>query len=31
MQLDKKERQHKLEETFRSVRADYERILALVH
>ncbi|KAL6308026.1 histone acetyltransferase type B catalytic subunit [Sparassis latifolia] len=30
VQLDKKERQLKLEETFQSVRADYVRILALV-
>ncbi|OBZ75134.1 Histone acetyltransferase type B catalytic subunit [Grifola frondosa] len=31
MQLDKEERQQKLEETFRTVRADYLRILGLVH
>ncbi|KAH8100254.1 histone acetyltransferase type B [Cristinia sonorae] len=31
MQLDKEERQTKLEETFQSVRADYERILGTVH
>ncbi|KAH9939593.1 histone acetyltransferase type B catalytic subunit [Amylocystis lapponica] len=31
MQLDKQERQHKLEETFQGVRDDYRRILALVY
>lgn len=30
-QLDKEERQSKLEETFNTVRKDYERILTLVH
>lgn len=29
-QLDKKERQEKLEETFQSVKEDYHRILAMV-
>ena len=29
MQLDKQERQQKLEETFRSVCEDYRRILAM--
>lgn len=31
MQLEKPERQQKLEETFQSVCKDYRRILALVH
>lgn len=31
MQVDKKERQEKLEETFQSVCQDYRRILAMVH
>ena len=31
MQLDKQERQQKLEETFQSVVADYRRILGHVH
>ena len=30
-QMDKKERQQKLDETFWAVRKDYERILAMVH
>lgn len=31
MQLDKQDRQQKLEETFQSVVADYRRILGHVH
>ena len=31
MQLEKRERQEKLEETFQSVVADYRRILSHVH
>ena len=31
MQLDKQERQQKLEETFQGVVADYKRILGHVH
>ncbi len=31
MQLDKQERQQKLEETFQSVVTDYRRILGHVH
>lgn len=31
MQLEKEERQTKLEETFQAVKKDYERILGTIH